>query len=229
MRAMILAAGRGERLRPLTDTIPKPLVDAGGRTLIDYHLENLSRAGFRQIVINISHLGEQLREAVGDGGRWGTSVHYSEEPAGALDTGGGIRQALPRLGVSPFLVINGDIWTDYPLIRLRAVKCDQAHLVMVSNPEHNPGGDFCLQGARLGTAGTPSYTFSGIAVYHPRFFSGCSPGRFSVVPMLRQTMEEKLVTGERHQGAWFDPGTPARLAALRTWLAARDESENVID
>jgi MurNAc alpha-1-phosphate uridylyltransferase len=218
MRAMILAAGRGERLRPLTDTTPKPLVEAGGRTLIDYHLDNLARAGFREIVINISHLADKLRDFAGDGGRWNVNIHYSEEPPGALETGGGIHQALPMLGRSPFLVINGDIWTDYPLLRLRSVKCDQAHLVMVPNPQHNPAGDFCLEGVRLGNGDGQRFTFSGIAVYHPRFFAGCEAGRFSVAPMLRRAMDEKLVTGELHRGAWFDPGTAERLAALQNWL-----------
>jgi MurNAc alpha-1-phosphate uridylyltransferase len=218
MRAMILAAGRGERLRPLTDSVPKPLVKVGGRTLIDYHLSNLATAGFREIVINLSHLGQLVRDAIGDGSRWHVNIHYSDEPPGALETGGGIQQALPMLGESPFLVINGDIWTDYSLGRLRAVKCDQAHLIMVPNPDHNPGGDFRLDGARLDNGEDHRLTFSGIAVYHPRFFATCKPGRFSVAPMLHRTMDEKLVTGELHRGAWYDTGTPERLAALQTWF-----------
>ena len=145
MRAMILAAGRGDRLRPLTDQVPKPLIEAGGKPLIEYHLENLAAAGFREIVINTGHLGEQLPTALGKGERWGLNIEYSEEPPDALETGGGVFQALPLLGSSPFAVISGDTWCDYPLARLRSVKCDYAHLVMVPNPAHHPAGDFCTE------------------------------------------------------------------------------------
>jgi len=215
MRAMILAAGRGERLRPLTDSIPKPLVEVGGRPLIEYHLEALSQSGFREIVINQGHLGEQLPAALGDGGRWGVHIHWSVEPPAALETGGGIFQALPFLGAGPFLVVNGDLWTDYPFARLRAVKCDWAHLVMVPNPGHNTAGDFALHGARLREDGPARQTFSGIAVYHPRLFNGCRPGRFSVVPLLRAAIRDQIVTGELYQGQWDDVGTAERLEALR--------------
>jgi MurNAc alpha-1-phosphate uridylyltransferase len=218
MRAMILAAGRGERLRPLTDTCPKPLMDAGGRPLIDWHLANLAQAGFREIVINVSHLGDHIEKTLGDGQARGLNIHYSPEPPGALDTGGGIVQALPLLGVSPFLVINGDIWTDYPLQNLRAIKCDHAHLVLVPNPERNPGGDFALETARVSNAGEAMHTFSGLSVYHPRFFAQCKPGRYSVVPLLRETIDHHLVTGELYGGHWYDAGTPDSLAALRAFL-----------
>lgn len=218
MRAMILAAGRGERLRPLTDHTPKPLVEAGGKPLIEYHLENLSRAGFREVIINTGHLGEQLPAALGDGARWNLSLRYSEEPPEALETGGGIFQALPLLGPAPFAVISGDIWTDFGLARLRHVKCDYAHLVMVPNPEHHPDGDLALRGGRLRTQGAPRFTFSGIAVYHPRFFEGCEPGRWRITGLLRKIADERLVTGEVHQGAWFDSGTPERLETLRQAL-----------
>jgi len=163
MRAMILAAGRGERLRPLTDTLPKPLFDVGGTTLIERHLEKLAQAGFREIVINLAHLGSLIRETLGDGSKWNLNIHYSQEPEGALDTGGGIQQALPLLGEAPFAVINGDVWTDYPFSRLRAIKCDHAHLVLVNNPEHNQNGDFALQTGRIDQDGQPRFTFSGIS------------------------------------------------------------------
>ncbi len=215
MRAMILAAGRGKRLRPLTDSLPKPLIEAGGKPLIEYHLERLADAGFQDIVINQGHLGNKLPEALGNGERWRVRIHWSLEPPEALETGGGIFQALTLLGHGPFLVINGDIYTDYPLARLRAVKCDQAHLVLVPNPAHNPKGDFSLQGARIHNAGTNMHTFSGLAVYHPRLFSGCAAGRYSIVPTLRKTIDESLVTGELYQGQWLDIGNLERLELLR--------------
>jgi MurNAc alpha-1-phosphate uridylyltransferase len=218
MRAMILAAGRGERLRPLTDATPKPLLEAGGKSLIGRHLAALAAAGFREVVINLSHLGEKIRAALGDGSGFGLNIHYSAEPPGALDTGGGIRQALPLLGASPFAVINGDVYTDYPLARLRAIKCDHAHLVLVANPGHNPDGDFGLQGGYVNLDARPRYTFSGISVYHPRFFESSTAGRFSVVPMLHEAMASRQVTGEIYRGAWHDIGTLERLEALRKTL-----------
>jgi len=218
MRAMILAAGRGERLRPLTDRIPKPLLEIGGKPLIEHHISALAEAGFREIVINQGHLGELLPAALGDGGRWGITIHWSDEQPEALETGGGIYQALPLLGSSPFLVVNGDIWTDYPFSRLRAIKCDWAHLVMISNPPQNPGGDFALLRARIGNEGENRLTFSGISVYHPRLFEGCTSGKFSIVPLLRSAMENHLVTGEKYEGGWEDIGTPERLEAIRQLL-----------
>jgi len=219
MRAMILAAGRGARLRPLTDTVPKPLIEVGGKPLIEHHLDHLARTGFREVVINTGHLGEQLPAALGDGQRWGLGIQYSKEPPEPLETGGGIFQALPLLGPGPFAVISGDTWSDFPLGRLRHVKCDRAHLVMVPNPPHHPEGDLALVGGRLRTEGSPRLTFSGIAVYHPRFFEGCEAGRWRITNLLRQTADTHLVTGEVHRGAWFDAGTPERLAALRRALA----------
>ena len=215
MRAIILAAGRGERLRPLTDKIPKPLLDIHGKSLIEFHLERLANSGFREIVINLAHHGDLIRETLGDGSSWGLNIHYSPEPAGALDTGGGIRQALPLLGESPFAVLNGDVFTEYPLARLRAIKCDHAHLVLIPNPDHHPKGDFTLQAGYVSEQGQPRLTFSGISVYHPRFFSHSSAGRFSVVPMLLAAMNKKQVTGEIFKGNWHDIGTLERLEALR--------------
>lgn len=215
MRAMILAAGRGERLRPLTDTLPKPLFEVGGTTLIERHLERLAQAGFREVVINLAHLGDLLREKLGDGSNRGLNIHYSQEPEGALDTGGAIQQALPLLGDAPFAIINGDIFTEYPLSRLRAIKCDHAHLILVNNPAHNPNGDFALQAGRIDPDGQPRFTFSGISVYNPRFFESSPAGRFSVVPMLITAAALKYVTGEIYRGAWHDAGTLERLATLR--------------
>ena len=221
MRAMILAAGRGERLRPLTDRTPKPLVEVCGKPLIEHHIERLAAAGFREIVINQGHLGDVLREVVGDGSRWNVTIHWSDEQPSALETGGGIFQALAVLGPAPFLVINGDIWTTYPVERLRAVKCDWAHLVLIANPEHHPMGDFALEGARVRNDGASKLTFSGIAVYHPRLFTGCTPGKFSVVPLLRAAVEDHVVTGEFFHGPWGDVGTLERLQEIRL-LAGRD-------
>ncbi len=215
MRAMILAAGRGERLRPLTDRIPKPLVEIDGKPLIEYHLEALTGAGFREIVINQGHLGDLLPETLGDGSRWGIHIHWSDEQPEALETGGGIFKALPLLGQAPFLVVNGDIRTTYPFYRLRAMKCDWAHLVMVPNPAHNPEGDFSLQGAMIRQQGVDRLTFSGIGVYHPRLFEKCQAGKFSLVPLLRAAMDNHIVTGEFFSGAWDDIGTLERLDSLR--------------
>jgi len=215
MRAMILAAGRGERLRPLTDTIPKPLLKVGGKALIEHHLERLAVAGFREVVINLSHLGEKIRDTLGNGATWGLNIRYSPEPPGALGTGGGIQQALPLLGESPFAIINGDVFSSYPLARLRAIKCDHAHLVLVPNPAHNPNGDFVLKGGYITEEGDARHTFSGISVYHPRFFDSVTAGNFSVVPMLQAAMALQQVTGELYKGVWHDIGTPERLEKLR--------------
>lgn len=218
MRAMILAAGRGERLRPLTDSVPKPLLEVGGKPLIEHHLDHLASAGFREVVINLSHLGDQIRDTLGNGKTWGLNIHYSPEPPGALDTGGGIKQALPLLGESPFAIINGDIFSSYPLARLRAIKCDHAHLVLVPNPAHNSKGDFVLQGGYLNEDGEPRHTFSGISVYHPRFFDTAPTGSFSVVPMLQAAMALQQVTGQLYKGVWHDIGTLERLEELREQL-----------
>jgi len=219
MRAMILAAGRGERMRPLTDQTPKPLLEVGGKPLIQYHIEALRDAGFRELVVNHAHLGNQIVGRLGDGAQFGVHIDYSAEPEGALETGGGIKQALPLLGEQPFLVINGDIWTDYPYQQLYREPEGLAHLVLIDNPAHNPEGDFQLQGRRLTAAGKGKLTFSGIGVYQPDLFTDSPVGAFPLVPLLRGAMQAGKVSGEYFQGRWLDIGTPQRLAELNRELA----------
>ena len=214
MKAMILAAGRGERMRPLTDHTPKPLLDAGGKPLIVHHIEALQAAGFRKLVINLAHLGGQIRAILEDGAAFGVDIVYSQEPEGALETGGGIFNALPLLGDSPFLVVNGDIWTDYPFAELPPSLTGLAHLVLVDNPPHHPQGDFALEHGRVEDLGALRLTFSGISILHPALFAGCSPGRFPLAPLLRRAMAAGQVSGERYRGVWRDIGTPERLARL---------------
>lgn len=213
MKAMILAAGRGERMRPLTDNTPKPLLQVGGHTLIDYHLRALAQAGYESVVINHAHLGEQLEQALGDGSRYGLSIVYSPEGT-PLETGGGIFRALPLLGEEPFLVINGDIWTDYPLERLKTMSVQLAHLVLVDNPPQHPKGDFALQEGRVSETEGERLTFAGIGLYRPELLAGCKPGAFPLAPILRRAMAAEQVSGEHYQGRWFDIGTPERLTQL---------------
>lgn len=214
MKAMILAAGRGERLRPLTDHTPKPLLEAGGRPLIAHLIDALARGGLRELVINHAHLGERLVECLGTGGAFGVRIRYSPEPLGALGTGGGVHQALPLLGPGPFAVVNGDIWTDYPFARLPRTLTGLAHLVLVDNPEHNPGGDFAFAVGAVGNEGKPHLTFSGIGVYRAELFDGCRPGSFPLAPLLRAAAGQGRVTGEHYRGEWIDAGTPTRLQML---------------
>lgn len=216
MKAMILAAGRGERMRPLTDHCPKPLLQVGGKALIEYHIEALAGAGITGIVINHAWLGAQIETALGDGQRYGVQLEYSPEPA-ALETAGGIVQALPRLGET-FVVINADIWSDYPFARLPEEPAGLAHLVMVDNPAHHRQGDFALQGDRLGEQGEPRLTFSGIGVYRAELFAGLVPGVRPLGPLLRQAMQAGKVSGEHYRGQWWDIGTPQRLAQLNAQL-----------
>jgi N-acetyl-alpha-D-muramate 1-phosphate uridylyltransferase len=213
MKAMILAAGRGERMRPLTDNTPKPLLRVGGDYLIEYHLRALAKAGFETVVINHAHLGEQIEEALGDGSRYGLSITYSPEGS-ALETGGGIFHALPLLGEEPFLVVNGDIWTDFPLERLKIQSLQLAHLVLVDNPPQHTKGDFALQEGRVSETEGERFTFSGIGIYRPELFAGCKPGAFPLAPILRRAMAAGQVSGEHYQGRWYDIGTPERLAQL---------------
>jgi len=221
MKAMILAAGRGERMRPLTDHTPKPLLRAGGKTLIEHLIEALAAAGFRKLVINHAHLGAQIEAALGDGTRYGVQIAWSREPEGALETGGGIYQALPLLESEHFLVVNGDIWTDYPFAGLARRPQGLAHLVLVDNPTHHPEGDFVLTDGRVQVSGGARLTFSGIGVYHRDLFRGCQPGRFLLAPLLRTAMERGEVSGEHYTGRWHDIGTLERLAELDRMLSQR--------
>lgn len=215
---MILAAGRGERMRPLTDHQPKPLLPVAGKRLIEYHLEGLAAAGFSEVVINHAHLGEQIEQLLGDGGRYGVSIYYSPEST-ALETGGGIFRALPLLGDGPFVVVNGDVWCDYPFARLRELETNGAHLVLVPNPPQHPAGDFLLQGREVRSEGAGErLTFSGIGLYHPSLFDGCEAGAFPLAPLLRRAMATGRVSGERFDGHWFDIGTPERLQQLDRML-----------
>ena len=214
MKAMILAAGRGERLRPITDRTPKPLVEVGGVSLLERHLRNLAASGVKHVVINLGWLGEQIVERVGSGAAFDLQVSYSPEYDEILDTGGGIRRALPLLGDDPFWVINGDILTDFALtVPALADDCD-AHLVLVTNPAHKPIGDFDLIDGRILNAERPSYTYSGIACYRPAFFAGSAVERFSVVPLLRAAADRGRLSGQLYEGFWADVGTPERLAEL---------------
>ena len=227
MRALVFAAGLGERMRPLTDTTPKPLLVAGGKPLIVWHLEKLAALGIIEVVVNTSWLAQRFPEVLGDGSRWGLRLHYSHEGPVPLETGGGMLHALPLLGDAPFLAVNGDIWTDYDFARLPQAPAGDAHLVLVDNPAHHPTGDFALQAdGRVLSDGGARLTFSGIGVYRPELFLdwravvGDAPGardtppRFRLAPLLRAAMRRHAVSGERHAGAWTDVGTPQRLADL---------------
>ncbi|MCU7798368.1 MAG: nucleotidyltransferase family protein [Candidatus Thiodiazotropha sp. (ex Myrtea spinifera)] len=217
MKAMILAAGRGDRMRPLTDKLPKPLIPVAGKPLIVHHVERLVGAGFSQIVINHAHLGEMIEACLTDGSQWSIGIRYSPEEK-ALETGGGIFRALPLLGESPFLVVNGDIWCDLDFSHLKLAHDKLAHLVLVPNPAHHPQGDFVLQGDSVSDSDGEKLTFSGIGIYHPRLFKGCHAGAFPLAPLLRAAMAEGLVTGECYSGHWADVGTLERLRHLEIQL-----------
>lgn len=223
MKAMILAAGRGERMRPLTLARPKPLLEAGGAPLIVHHLRALQAAGFEDIVVNVSWLGDQVRAALGDGSGYGVRLHYSDEGPEPLETGGGVFRALPLLGAGPFLVLNGDVWTDidWPRLRDRLAPQDLAHLVLVPNPAHNEQGDFVLEGGRIVERPGERLTFSGVGVYRAELFDGCRDGIFKLAPLLRAAARTGRVSGELHNGAWLDIGTPERLAHLDELLKRR--------
>lgn len=219
MKAMILAAGLGERMRPLTDHTPKPLLQVAGTPLIEHHLRGLAEAGISDVVINVSHLARQIMDYCGDGTRWGLRVTYSCEDA-PLETAGGIQKALPLLGEAPFLVVNGDVWIDYPfpqLVAYRLREGEGAHLVMVDNPEHHPLGDFCLDEhgtVHLRPADAMGLTYAGLGLYCPGFFADLAPGKLALRPLLDQAIVEGRLGGEYHGGQWEDVGTPERLAAL---------------
>ncbi|MFQ5634750.1 MAG: N-acetylmuramate alpha-1-phosphate uridylyltransferase MurU [Gammaproteobacteria bacterium] len=214
MKAMILAAGRGERMRPMTDTTPKPLLKVGGRTLIEHHIAALARAGVDDLVINLAWQGGSIRDFIGNGAKYGVKIAYSEEPAGALETGGGIRQALPLLGTEPFWVVNGDVYCEFDYAERRLAERCSGHLVLVPNPAHNRAGDFGLDGDLVVESSPDSLTYSGIAVLSPGLFAGSPPGRVPLAPLLIDAVRRAAVTGEVFRGRWVDVGTPARLAAL---------------
>ena len=217
MNAMILAAGRGERMRPLTDSIPKPLLEVCGKPLIFYHLENLAAAGFRHVVINVSWLGEIIMDKVGDGQEFGMSIEYSYEPE-ALETAGGIVQALDKLD-DEFVVVNGDTFTDLDFAGLPRPS-GQAHLVLVDNPEHHPTGDFAISNGLLRNEGDQLLTFSGIASYRKSFFAGLAAGKRALAPMLRAGAEHGVISAEHFLGCWSDVGTPQRLQSIQSLAAA---------
>ncbi len=219
MMAMILAAGRGERMRPLTDTCPKPLLHVGGQRLIEHHLQHLAGAGFRDIVINYAWLGDQFVEQLGDGSRYGVRIQYSNEGAAALETAGGIINALPLLKGDTFLVVNGDIWTDFDFMRLPQTIRGLAHLVLVDNPHHHPRGDFALS-ADGKVIDSPALTFSGIGLYARKLFDGYATQIKPLAPLLRAAMHDGQVSGEHFRGQWWDIGTPARLQELDQFLNA---------
>ena len=218
MKAMIMAAGRGERLRPLTDTLPKPLAPVAGKPLIVYHLERLAKAGVRDVVINLSWLGDRIKEALGDGRAFGVSIQYSEEGPVPLETAGGIFNALPLFGPAPFLVVNGDVWTDIDVGTLTLGRTDavDACIVLVPNPAHNPRGDFGLDGDVVVERERERLTYSGVGVYRPEFFDGCSPGRFPLLPLLKRAIAAGRLRGRLHRGEWFDIGSLERLRELDT-------------
>lgn len=226
MKAMILAAGRGERMRPLTDTTPKPLLKVAGRSLIEYHLLRLAAAGMTNVVINLAWLGEQVERLLGNGSAYGVAIEYVDEGAQALETGGGIFNALPLLGNDTFLVINGDIWTDYPLQQLPTSLNGLAHLVLVDNPVHHPQGDFAINATcHAVSEATGKLTFSGIGVYSPELFVNCEPGIFPLAPLLRQAMAMQQVTAEHYRGHWSDVGTVERLQQLEMFLQKQQGSQ----
>lgn len=220
-RAMLLAAGRGERLRPMTDTLPKPLAEVAGKPLIVHHLEGLARAGIVDVVINLSWLGEKIRAALGDGGRYGVRIAYSEEGPVPLETGGGIHRALPLLGRDPFLVVNSDVWTDMDFSRVMTLdEGADARLVLAPNPAHHPRGDFGLDGDFVVERDAERLTYTGIGVYRPELFAGCEPGKFPLLPLLKRAIAARRLRGELYRGEWLDIGSPERLA----WLDARERA-----
>ncbi len=217
---MILAAGRGQRMRPLTDVCPKPLLKVAGKPLIEYHIEAIKAADIHHIVINTAHLGDMLEDALGDGRRFGVDIDYSHEGQGkALETGGGILKALPLFRSEQFLVVNGDVWTDADYNVERLNDKDLAHLFLVDNPAHNPEGDFCLRDGRLTEACSEALTFSGIGLYHKAFFNVCPTGEaFALAPLIRQAIAAGRVSGQKLSGHWVDVGTPQRLQQIELWL-----------
>lgn len=223
MKAMILAAGLGKRMRPLTDHCPKPLLPVAGKPLIVHHLERLAAAGITEVVINVSYRAEQIIAALGDGAAHGVRIAWSREDS-PLETGGGIQKALPLLGEAPFLLINGDVWCAPDLTRLPVLAEDIAHLWLVDNPDHHPDGDFHLDAAgRVHDGGEPRLTFAGLSLIDPALVADQAPGAFALAPLLRDAMTKDRVSGHHHRGPWVDVGTPERLAELDTRLRAMAE------
>ena len=217
---MILAAGRGERLRPHTDITPKPLIQVGEHRLIEYHLFNLASAGITDVIINTSWLADQIQQTLGSGDKYSLNITYSDEGDQALETAGGIINALPLLGDEPFIVINGDVWSDYDFSRLTNHPfSSEAHLVLVDNPEHNKKGDFSLDNEHVSNSGDNMFTYSGIGLYAPEFFEGTAPGKSALGPLLRTKSKQQKVSGEVHSGQWLDIGTIERLVELRSILS----------
>lgn len=219
MQVMILAAGRGERMRPLTNSTPKPLLKAAGKSLVVRTIEQLVAAGFTDLVINHAYLGEQIETALGDGSQFGATIRYSPEGENGLETAGGIIHALPMMKDAPFLVVNGDIATDFPFAKLKNQPVDFAHLVLVPNPEHHQKGDFHIdENGRLSMSGNERFTFSGIGLYAPEFFKTAPKNSAKLAPLLRDAMHENRITGELFAGFWMDIGTPERLQALEDYV-----------
>jgi len=214
MIAMILAAGRGERLRPITDSVPKCLVEVRGQSLLERHLEHVSKAGIKDVVINLGWLGEQIVERVGSGSEYGLNILYSDEGDDVLETGGGIHKALPILGSEPFLVLNADIFTEMPVPEITLRDNALGHLVLVPTPDYRAVGDFDLKRGSIRNGDSPALTFSGAAMYRPEFFGGCEAGRFSIVPLMRAAADAGRLQGSLYEGGWADVGTPERLAAI---------------
>ena len=218
---MVLAAGRGERLRPITDTLPKPLVEIAGKPLIAYHLEALARADVRDVVINLSWLGEKIRAALGDGAAYGVRIAYSEEGPLPLETGGGIHRALPLLGPGPFLVVNADVWTDVDFRDFLTLQEEaDARLLLAPNPAHHARGDFGLDGDFVVEREADRFTYTGIGIYRPEIFAGCGPGKFPLLPLLKRAIAARRLRGQVYCGEWLDIGSPERLA----WLDARERA-----
>ncbi len=223
MRVMLLAAGRGERMRPLTDAIPKPLLTIGGKPLIVHLVEALVAEGFRELVLNHAWHGAMIEQRLGDGQEFGANIEYSAEGAQALETGGGIRRALPLLGSDPFVAVNADIWTDFPFGSLPDALDSLAHVILVDNPAHHPDGDFVLAGTRVRDGEGRRLTFSGIGVYRPELFAELSDACFPLAPILFDACDEGRLSGVHYTGEWWDVGTPERLELLDRRL--RGDSE----
>lgn len=219
MKAMILAAGDGTRMRPLTENLPKPMLQVAGKPLLEYHIESIARAGIHDIVINHARFGHMIEDYFGDGERFDVNICYSAEGDKPLETGGGIKRALALLGDAPFLAVNADIWTDYPFVDLVAAVVTTPYLVLVPNPEHNPKGDFALQDGLIRNQGDNLHTFSGIGLYSAEMFVDANERAFSLAPLLREQIGKKQVSGELYSGLWYDIGTPQRLQALDSKLS----------